>query len=518
MSIFLLTRFYKIESIPPSLYWDEASIAYNAYSVSQSGKDEWGDFLPLHFRAFGEFKLPVYIYSSAISIKLFGLNEFSVRLPAVFFSLGILIITYFLTLRIFKEKKVALFSTFFLSTSSWLFLFSRVGYEVSGGLTFFLLGVYLMLISLEKKNFYILGVFAFIISSYSYNSFRVLAPLTLAIFFFIHIYISKAKNIVPFLIGLVIFVISLFPIVRLLIFDSGFGRVQSFTILPTIRRVYDSTNKPHLQFIFDRNKEVNVGNNVIALFKNYFLHFSPHFLLTEGDMNSRNHPKGFGQLFFPDIILVLSGTIITLRKKRLITSLPVILMFLAPIPAVIFKESPHALRSLAMVPFICILMGMGANYFASYFKKSVIIIVAIYLILFANFFQNFISQYPIQSSADWQYGYKRLFLEYKDQFENFDRVIISDQFAQPYIFALYYLKYNPEKFRHEVKYNSFDNWGFSTVATFGNFEFRKIKKEDTELKKVLIFATDGERLDNIEPIAQVKFLDGKNAFWVYSTK
>src|SRR3989338_10517008 len=93
---FLITRLYKINEIPVSVYWDEASIGYNAYSIAQDGKDEWGEFLPLHFRAFGEFKLPVYIYTTAASVKLFGLNAFAVRLPSVIFSLGIVILTYFL--------------------------------------------------------------------------------------------------------------------------------------------------------------------------------------------------------------------------------------------------------------------------------------------------------------------------------------------------------------------------------------------------------------------------------------
>src|SRR3989344_1547607 len=85
--IFLFTRLYKISEIPVSVYWDEASIGYNAFSIAKDGKDEWGEFFPLHFRAFGEFKLPVYIYTSAIFVKLFGLNELSVRISAdLFFS------------------------------------------------------------------------------------------------------------------------------------------------------------------------------------------------------------------------------------------------------------------------------------------------------------------------------------------------------------------------------------------------------------------------------------------------
>src|SRR3989338_266026 len=104
--LFLVTRLYKISEIPVSVYWDEASIGYNAYSIAQTGKDEWGEFLPIHFRAFGEFKLPVYIYAVVPFVKLFGLNAFSVRMPAVLFSLGVVILTFFLARKISGDRTI----------------------------------------------------------------------------------------------------------------------------------------------------------------------------------------------------------------------------------------------------------------------------------------------------------------------------------------------------------------------------------------------------------------------------
>src|SRR3989338_10757572 len=136
--LFLVTRLYKISEIPASVYWDEASIGYNAYSILKTGKDEWGDFFPLHFRAFGEFKLPVYIYTSAIFVKLFGLNEFSVRISAVLFSLGVVILTYFLAKKLSGSIQIGLWSIFFITISPWFFIFSRTGFEVTAGLMFYL--------------------------------------------------------------------------------------------------------------------------------------------------------------------------------------------------------------------------------------------------------------------------------------------------------------------------------------------------------------------------------------------
>ncbi|MCJ7740040.1 hypothetical protein MUP32_01830, partial [Candidatus Microgenomates bacterium] len=59
MAIFLLAfilRFWQLGSVPQSLDWDEASLGYNAYSIMKTGRDEYGSFLPLSIRSFGDYK------------------------------------------------------------------------------------------------------------------------------------------------------------------------------------------------------------------------------------------------------------------------------------------------------------------------------------------------------------------------------------------------------------------------------------------------------------------------------
>src|ERR1700704_2361410 len=66
-----------IASLPMGLYVDESSIGYNAWSIANNGHDEHGVAWPLFFRAFGEFKNPVYIYFLALAYKLFGFSEYT---------------------------------------------------------------------------------------------------------------------------------------------------------------------------------------------------------------------------------------------------------------------------------------------------------------------------------------------------------------------------------------------------------------------------------------------------------
>src|SRR3970040_1732828 len=77
-----LLRFYHLGTIPPSLYSDEINQGYNAYSLMLTGRDEHGLFLPVSLRSFGDWKPPLPAYLMIPPIYLFGLNEFSVRLPS----------------------------------------------------------------------------------------------------------------------------------------------------------------------------------------------------------------------------------------------------------------------------------------------------------------------------------------------------------------------------------------------------------------------------------------------------
>jgi len=54
--------FVHVPDHSPGFSIDESSICYNAYTISQTGRDEAGVSWPLFFRAFGEFKNPTLIY------------------------------------------------------------------------------------------------------------------------------------------------------------------------------------------------------------------------------------------------------------------------------------------------------------------------------------------------------------------------------------------------------------------------------------------------------------------------
>ncbi|WKZ26004.1 MAG: glycosyltransferase family 39 protein [bacterium] len=434
--LFLGTRLFRIDSIPASVYWDEASIGYNAYSILTTGKDEWGEFLPLHFRAFGEFKLPVYIYSVVASQFVFGMNTFALRFPAVIFGLFSIIGLYLLVLQLTKQKSVSLLSFFLFSITPWFFIFSRTGYEAVAGLALFIWATYFLLKSATEKKHLFLSTMLFIGSFYSYNSFRILTPIVLGLGFVYHLY---KKQFAVLILSVLVLSASFFPLYKLYKHDSGLSRLQA------------------------------VGSSTI--FTNYLKNFSPTFLFIDGDSNPRSQIPGESQLYYLDAIFLALGVLYILKSKNPKLFIVLGLLLLAPIPASITKENPHALRSILMSPMLSIISALGIYYLSEIFKKQkqiiLIAVVVLYTLSFEGYMYKFGTVYNDLSVNVWQYEYKEIFERQKEG-------CVSDQYAQPYIFALYYNKVDPNYFIDTRELNPVSDWGFSTVKSFGSYTFPKV--------------------------------------------
>src|SRR3990167_2060704 len=502
--LFLLTRLYKIAEIPPSVYWDEASIGYNAYSIAETSKDEWGEFLPLHFRAFGEFKLPVYIYATAVSVKLFGLNEFAVRLPSVIFSLGIVILTYFLAKRLFNNTLVALFSSFFITISPWFFIFSRTGYEATAGLFFFLLGIFFWLKFQKSSVFIILSCLSFVFSASSYNSFRVLLPFLLPGLFlllFIHRNKSRKVLIISLILGIGILIFGFIPIIEFL--SKGEG------------------NRLDVIGIFDsQKKNIQIFHTFAT---NYMAHFNPKFLLTSGDVNLRSQQSNFGEIYLVEFPFLLMGLLSLYKTKKMQNLILIYLFFISFIPSAITREAPHALRSVLSAPLISIISSFGIYSFYQTLTKAkskvvnnfFIIIILFFVFSFGWYFFKFLFSYNKEAAEHWQYGYKRIFLDHVEEFDSFDNIVISDRYNQPYIFALFYLKYDPINFRKEVRYNQTIRKATSLVKGFNKFSFTNIDYYNLPKGKSLIFAHPTDKMDEMQSQEVILNPDKSVAVYVY---
>src|SRR5882672_5344130 len=67
-------RLWQLGSVPPSPDWDEAALGYNAYSIMQTGKDEYGKFMPIVLQSFDDYKPALYMYFIMPFIPIFDVS------------------------------------------------------------------------------------------------------------------------------------------------------------------------------------------------------------------------------------------------------------------------------------------------------------------------------------------------------------------------------------------------------------------------------------------------------------
>ena len=142
LAIFL--RVVYLDKFPPSLNWDEVSHAYNAYSLLRTGRDQWGQVLPLvSFRAYGDYPAPINLYFTVPFVFLFGPTDFTARFPhALIGTVGVIPIfaaAYYWR----KNFKLALLASLLFAITPWALFPSRAVFQSNWAL--FLMSIFLIL-------------------------------------------------------------------------------------------------------------------------------------------------------------------------------------------------------------------------------------------------------------------------------------------------------------------------------------------------------------------------------------
>lgn len=420
-------RVYRLSDIPSGFFTDEASIGYNAYSVLHYGSDEYGKPFPFFFQAFGEYKSPIQIYFTVPFIALFGLNEFSTRIPSVIFGTLSIFAIYLLSKQLFIKYKynswIALLSSFFLAVSPWHIHFSRIAFEMMPFVLFTILGLYFFLKAKDSLKFLIICVASFSLALYSYFPARIFIPLFgLGIFCVYNKFFRQYKKST---ITSLLLTLLLVPFIQHSISPSGLSRWQQINIF---------SQPPNDETVFQH------------ILNNYANHFSLEFLFTKGDVNmpgqflTRHSVKGMGELYFFQLPLIIFGFILLVRKK---IYKPIILLLLwlilYPIGSMFtVDKSAQATRSIiGVIPFQ-ILSAVGLCYLFILFSRlkktlNYLFMLSILVIIFASFayyLNLYFVKYPLYSSGyyGWQYGYLPIMGIFKSQSGNFDELLITHRF------------------------------------------------------------------------------------------
>jgi len=534
-------RLWQLGNVPPSPDWDEVALGYDGYSIMQTGRDEFGKFLPVVLRSFDDYKPALYAYLTIPSITIFGLNVIAVRLPSAIFGIISVIAVFFLIRELFERYKykdqLALLSSFLLAISPWSIQFSRVGFESNIGDSFNILLVLFFVKGLKRTWMLSLSAIFAALSIYTYQSEKVFTPLlilSLILIFWKKLLLLPKKYLVSaVLIG---FIISLPMAMNILTDKSALLRVKGTSIFSyqteilkssTKKTEEDLKNNDKLGLILD-NRRIEYAKTIVS---GYISHFDFNWLFITGDIG-RHHAPNMGLLYLWEFPFLLMGIYFLLfgefdKKTKLILFA---WFLLAPVPASITTGVPHAVRTLNFLPMFQILIAIGlinAIVFVSSIKYQVFSIkiwklFAICYLLFAIFnFVYYLDQYFVQqnyyNSQDWQYGYKQAADEMNLIENNYKEIVISDDqpMDKSYMFFLFYLKFPPGEYQKIGKNSS---GSFAAHHSFGRYTFRPIDwAKDSAKRNVLYIGLPKEIPDGVTLIKTIYNLDGTPAIRIAGT-
>jgi 4-amino-4-deoxy-L-arabinose transferase-like glycosyltransferase len=479
-----------------------------------------------------------------------------------------------------------------LAISPWHIHFSRGGWETNVATFFLLAGVLLFLKAtspttpgvaclkpLKNKGaspgvnvsglFLLSSVFCFLFSFYTYHSMRIVAPLlglTLVVLFRRQLFAKS--NLKWTLASAVAGTLILVPFVLLFFSSAGASRFSGVSIFADTGPYWrvNQLRGEHPNFT---NLPAKILHNqplayTLQFGQNYLDHFWGEFLFLTGDEIQRNKVPETGLFYLFQFPLLIIGIYQLLHTKKSRHPEPdevgsknplrnqdsalkgkifiLAWLFIAPIPAALTFQSPHALRAHNLVIPLTLLSALGLttitnvisnlpalnrvegfqNPLRNHLFKFLFLLTTYSLILITTLFEftRYLHQYYSHLAKTYpyssQYGFQQLAAWIHDHYQDYPQFVITDRYDQPYILTLFYLQYPPEQFQQQVQLTPRDRFGFSTVRHFDKFYFETIDFPQTRLDHphAVIITAPEELSSPASPIYQIPFPSGQPAFLI----
>lgn len=472
-------RFFWLTSSPPALNWDEVSIGYNAYSILKTGRDEWGQFLPLSFKAFGEHKLPGMIYASIPGIWLFGTTDFGVRVTPAFIGVLAVYLIYLLTKKLFSNETQAIAAALLMAISPWAVHFSRVSFEAGLAMVLMMTSVYFLLgANTRPKQLWLSMLFA-VLAAYTYNSIRIFLPLM----FLGYLYTGaipwrqlSLRRVVP---------VVLFAFLLLTPIVIGLTRAEERVRLGTVSilnqksfvdGIAESRGYTTLPSVLPRLIHNKATHYAHALSTNYLQVFSTEFLFFSGGENTQRSVQGLGLLHYFEFPLLILGLFALFKKNShpLARSIIIPWLLLSPIPSIITIDSPSTVRALNLLPALLLIESLGVITALGWLRQRRLAQIIVGLFVFWNisyFAYQLFLVYPIKYSDKWLYGYKQAVQFAAQHYDDVDLIYLPAKYGEPHIFTLFYSGFDPALYQSLNVRQEVDPTGWIHVSGFDKYRF-----------------------------------------------
>lgn len=497
-------RFYHLATLPPSLNWDEVSHAYNAYSLYHTGKDQWGQILPIiNFRAYGDYPTTLNLYFTIPFLAIFGLNDLFARVPHALVGTLLIPLVFIAAYRWRKNTLLGLFAALFTALDPWLLFTSRTILQSNWA-------VWLLTLAL---CFYFANKFRFAILTWglsllAYHNTRIFVPLVLTTVALRH----RKHWLVASLVILTAMFIILSPASR------ARGTWVSLINPGSTASIEYQRNHSQLSPLLSKiiyNRPVYL---ITHLAQNYIGYFSPQFLFFSGGTQYQYSLPKFGLTPLFNLPFFYIGTVMAMIGSPLLF----IWFLLSPLPAAITQDQFAVVRATTMLPLVQIFTALGVSWFIGRvpvrLKQLTIWSFLLAIIGWTGFYlYNYSTIYPKEYSSSWQYGYSQVVDVIKKDYSQYDLIIMTKKYGEPHEFVLWYWPWNNQVLINDpnFKWSYHDHWywvdGFDKFRFVNDWEMGKYVSNLPGGKKYLVIAGP-ENPTAGEVMTTINFLDSKPAF------
>jgi len=404
-------RLWQIKTLPAGLFPDEAANGLDINLIFQ------GYHTPFFERGLGREAL--FFYLQAISVKLFGIGVWPMRLVSALIGIFSVIAAWFLAKKMFNER-VAFIAAFFMAVSTWHVTLSRTGFRailIPLFSTLFFYFAYLTIKETQTKKRFLWTILAGLnlgLGFYTYISFRAMIPIILLLA--IVLLTLEREVFRKFWKEIIIATLSAFLIMSPLIsyFLSHPGSFMG-------RAGYVSVFNP------DQNQGDLIGTFFEVAKKTFLMFF------TEGDLNWRHNVSGYSML--NPIVSALFGLFIVgcfwilvkekfwqirIFKNKLYEKyfkhLFLVVWFLGMLgPELMTAQAiPHGLRAIGAMPAVFIFSALTFDFlwlrtisFLKNDKSKLLFNISLVMLLMSVLVYDFTLYFGISAnSPEFYYAYR----------------------------------------------------------------------------------------------------------------
>jgi hypothetical protein len=350
-------RVYKIDTIPPGVYPDEAVNGLDALEANDTGNYRW-------FYETNQGREGLFMNLVAVSIKLFGISTLALKLPAIIFGTFTVLGVYLLAKELFDSRRVGLLSSFLAAVSFWTIDFSRISFRANMVPAILAFSCYFLFKGLRTKKWqdFAIGGLIFGLGLHTYIAFRV-APLILVIMLAV-LMLTREKFLKHYWKSILVFVLFAFITAGPMLYTFFVSHPEYWVSRTSSISIF--------------NPEVNKGHFAQVLLKTLGLSLAKYNFW--GDQNWRHNYPPYAILdpltgimflfgFIYSIIKTFHFLYLRFSKKIRDTKLETYVFLLTAfftmlIPEVLgYEGNPHALRAIGTIPAVFIFAGLGFSYF-----------------------------------------------------------------------------------------------------------------------------------------------------------